>query len=904
MLTFQIWAILTSVSFFALARDEKCPSADSYENITNHVDYLHSSSAFLTDKYQFINDIFPEVWKTRRPPRGSSLQGPVNETVDNVLLYIKVPLFNSSLKYAIRARTYLYRAVGNRQSFDVTYEAVSGQPNRLLFVALKYFDGVKFIAALSEIFAVPFISLLPLHNWYSEGAKMPWFLTPHIGQYLKGKAALDLIKPSTDDNDVKQIMVFQEEKGSAELKTFTKEKVAVAGVHVSEVLVSIETAERIGTDVAKGSTPDVMLIDCPLNIFKLIFPFLIRSGVLNSRSVLLFFHDIHELEVWSYLQEINNVTSSIYAFGQCLAEKGSNCSETIGQYKGKISTYDALAADLHQVYVQAILTGGGVFETCGTKLNQSISSKCNSTLYRSLTKAKLPIPNETKKDCDCFDRWYSRGDLGIPSYEIFSQNDGAILLQTLQALCYSGSVGKVALTEETERNCIDESLVEFLVLQLKESWADENSQSKSNWSVVGKWSSNERLKLKRDFDVYPPAKNATKIDRTIRVLSPLSPPFIYGNESSLSGVDVDLVEVIRKEVNFKNVSFTIDVSNRTYSDLIKTVGKGDDWDLAVGALTFSSSRANTSNFTRFYYTSSLSIMVLGSSVNADLLSVMWRFMEPFRWTVWLMILGICAVSTLVTKWLGLVSRYEDGLYLSFITAFYMNENRLVQMRNNFGRIFIVSLCFVFLVIVSSYTANMVSFLTSDASSFSDITGLPSLRSRPVAARQFTSNWRQLLKGGLRNLRPVSGEEEALTRLRNGSVDAFIADTPYLEWIMKTECDVTITGDRVVEQQYAYAANDRFYVEFGEKVDEVIFEAIAEGKVMESYDRHMEGSSCNRLTSTSEEPLHLSNLGGVFIIIAAAAVLCMAIKGGLLWRARIAVHPIQENIPKVVHEAYY
>ena len=840
-----------------------CPVSESYEGIPVR---LTITTAYLTDKLSFFADVFPQFWKTHTVNKDDVKNG-----INRVTVKKGLPQLG---KYRFAENQYANQAVGNRESFAYTYLTAAARPNNVVFVALRDFNSVKSIAPLSQIFALPFISLLPLHNWYSEGWKMPWLLTPHTGQYLKGTAAVDLITFSVDENRVKHVMAFKEEIGSEEWNRFYMEKTGTTSVHVSDVILTFDTAERVGKDVAKGSAPDVYLVDCPLIMFEIVYPFLIDSGILDSQSVLVFFHDIQEIQYWPGLKDLLKVNAAVFSFNECFGDK-ETCREDLEDFRDA-SSYDALADDLYHLYRNALFRGRGVFESCRFYGNETYLVKCGKEEERGTYK---PI-------------------------EIIIQNEGSYLLEMLQTECYNGSVGNVALSEAAHDNCIDDSRVSFLIVQLNSSWTDETGQFQSNWSVVGKWTLNERLKMKDGATVYPTTERNTTIDQSLRIVFPISPPFVYESANgTYAGIDIDVVERIREVVGFTNVTFELwtEQVSGTYSDMIEAVGKGDKWDLGVGALTFSTSRALTSNFTQFYFTSSLSIMVK-RSVSNDSSSVMWRFMQPFQWSVWLTLLGMFLLSMLVMKWLGLIGDYVGGLFLSFATFFFMNENRLVQMGNPFGRIYISTLCFVVLVIVSSYTANMVSFLTSDPlTTSSDITGLTSLRGRNVSARQYTSNWRQLTVAGMRKLVPVEGVDEALKLLRSGSVAAYIADSPYLEWISRTECDVAILPEKIFEQQYAYAVNERFYRQFGDKIDEAILDAITNRIVVNSYDDHIQGlpSSCQEVSSTTEA-LEVSNVGGVFIISAVAAFLCLLLKGVLHWKnqsqkkARNAVNPFNRN----------
>ncbi|XP_062501264.1 glutamate receptor ionotropic, kainate 1-like [Corticium candelabrum] len=444
---------------------------------------------------------------------------------------------------------------------------------------------------------------------------------------------------------------------------------------------------------------------------------------------------------------------------------------------------------------------------------------------------------------------------------------------------------------------------------LEQPPVEYNITSAANMSVFAHWSSKLKPSLQVQDIVRANNLNQTGIKLTnikdIGVIIALSTPFAYRDDKTgdLAGVAIDLLDHIAKMGNFSyrtNVEVWDNEDNGTWDKLAKDVGNGKlrcgylKCHIAVGAITVTPDRANTANFTRSFFTSGLRILAPVRNNNEN--PSIWNFFKPFHWTVWFTTAGMILVSSLIATRLDLAQGIREGMWLSVSLIYAMQENSLVRMRNPFGRIYILVFSFVLLVLVSSYTANMVSFLTV-RNTKDDVTDINGLRRVRVAARSWASDWNALQDAGITTLFSVPNgttgvdaiirstdtvSDSSNANMTTPVADVYVADSAHLELLKSQTCHVKVTSSReIFKQQYAFVMMNKY--EYSDSINKLITEAIADGVVQDSYNNHTHKKSVHckdeGSASLSDDALSLtiSNLGGVFLIAAAVGVLCLACK---------------------------
>lgn len=604
---------------------------------------------------------------------------------------------------------------------------------------------------------------------------------------------------------------------------------------------------------------DVVIVDCTLEYFEAFSSVLAAAAdALNDRAWIVFMHDFAELQNSSTVSAIADTLQgfNIQLFSFCQTVRGQigSCMN----FSNPASVYYHLLNDTLTAISQAVISSS--FD--GTALSHQVVHL--STMTRTLSVLE----------------------------------EGADLVSHLRMQCVDTVYGKLALTtgEATPHNCVETSRVQFQLLSLVNI---------PQWTVAGRWTADGQSELTADIPKFVHTsgqEDTLTFSGKLRVLFGLRyPPFSYSNTThNYSGVDFDLLFMIAEKLGIEehNIEFTPLGAHYSWTDMVAMVGKeNSQYDMAIGGITATATRGETSNFTRNYLVPGISILAMKPGTSAN---YMWRFFEPFKWTVWILILGMVALSCFVSKWLGLAHDYKDGLWLSSIILFFMNENRLVAMRNLFGRIYITALGLVVLILVSAYTANMATFLTSQGQS-TEIQGFSSLKRQPVSVDNSSISYSLLQEEiDLRNLVPVSHLN--VEWFRTGRIVAYIGDTPEVIQIasVQPQCDLYVLEDEYFQNPFAFAISDKLVVTHGRQIDDVIADAVARQLVSTWYDIHLQyDSKCDNVRgigagdATTSGNLDVDNLGGVFIISAVAAVICLAVRGVLLLKqhskmSRVAV----------------
>ena len=232
----------------------------------------------------------------------------------------------------------------------------------------------------------------------------------------------------------------------------------------------------------------------------------------------------------------------------------------------------------------------------------------------------------------------------------------------------------------------------------------------------------------------------------------------------------------------------------------------------------------------------------------------------------------------------------------------LQENRLSAMQNCWGRIFIITYSIFVLILTSTYTANLVSFLSPSSSS--STVSLRDFVNVPVIALA-SSPYLELLRQSttLEKLRMASNVPDAIESLRNGSVDAFLAETSLLVHTVSNsdhDCELSVVRSGLFKQQIAIALSDEFALSHGEGVNVAIQAALTDGIVLKSLRQYLtlspDGYKCtdaltyaeslheSNTESSDEAPLDYGNIGGIIIIVAVGGMTALTAKAvNWFWR---------------------
>lgn len=717
-------------------------------------------------------------------------------------------------------------------------------------------ETAKVVGVVASTSQVPVIAIPPRHSWSREGHKLSNVLVPRYGQSQKGLAVIDLIKPPAGVS-VEFAAVWREDKASPELETALQAHKSATGLHLQQLYVSsgsLSIGEAI--DIKnQDSYFDAFIVDCSLDLFEQLIPLFLyerESPVIHRQLVIVFLHQFYEVVNWPGLFELSTHTSYIFAFRQGIPLDQNGI-------RSNYSTYDAIKYDS--------------LKAVATVANRN-DLDLTSWTY---------IPIETEH--------------GV-AFTVAALNDGLKLVAGLHDECFKGLSGHMGFTTGNQLlpDCLDKSTIFFDVMQLNTSrkLSHGNISCQLNWDAVGSWSAIGGLQM--ETELWSLTKQTESGTLRLRVIVVPFGQFSYpqNNRTKWNGIDIDLLSFIVSQEEFKvNISDIEFIQWNGSRDTIteELTATNYKYHMVIGGIPIKPGRQH---YSHTYFTGSLAILQRISH-NGD--SNLWGFLLPFKWTVWLISLTLILLSGIVCKWLGLCDGYSQGLWLACCSVFFLQENRLSVMQNYWGRIFMVNYAVFILILTSTYTANLVSFLSPSSSSTT--VSLRDFVNVPVITLS-SSPYLELLRQGtaLQNLRTADNIPGAIESLRNGSVDAFLAETSLLVHIVNSDgnCALSVVRSGLFTQQIAFALSDEFALAHGEKVNIAIQAALADGIVLKSLRRYLtlntDGYKCteslnyaeslddssNRFEEdTVETPLNYGSMGGIFIIVAVGGVTTLTAK---------------------------
>ncbi|TVU12250.1 hypothetical protein EJB05_45885, partial [Eragrostis curvula] len=260
----------------------------------------------------------------------------------------------------------------------------------------------------------------------------------------------------------------------------------------------------------------------------------------------------------------------------------------------------------------------------------------------------------------------------------------------------------------------------------------------------------------------------------------------------VTGYSIDIfttaMEKLQPPRQYKFFSF-----DGTYDEIVRNVSTGV-YDAAVGDVTITAERVMNADFTMPYTQSGLSLLVL--SVN-DSKPIQWIFLEPLTKELWFATVGGFFFTGFVV-WMierprnpeyqgSSLRQFSNASYFAFSTLTFSHDQII---RSPLSKFVVVIWCFVVLVIVQSYTANLSSMLTAKRLQPS-VTNLNQLMLNGdyIGYKDGTFVRSFLRKEGFpdERLRAYINQTEYAEALRkgsrNGGVSAVVDEIPYLTYFL-------------------------------------------------------------------------------------------------------------------------
>ncbi|KAH9624950.1 hypothetical protein KSS87_001546 [Heliosperma pusillum] len=366
------------------------------------------------------------------------------------------------------------------------------------------------------------------------------------------------------------------------------------------------------------------------------------------------------------------------------------------------------------------------------------------------------------------------------------------------------------------------------------------------------------------------------------------PYFVYQDNHThvIQGYCIDVFEAAVKllpyGVPYEFVLFGDGRQNPNYSELVRKVAIGD-FDVAVGDIAIVTDRTRIVDFTQPYTDSGLVVVAPVKKLRSNA----WAFLRPFTPFMW----AVTAVFFLVVGvviWI-LEHRLNDEfrgppsdqfmtiLWFSFSTLFFSHRENTVS---TLGRMVLVIWLFVVLIIQSSYTASLTSFLTVQQLS-SSIKGIDSLVTSTVhIGYQVGSYAEKYLNEELNiprsRLKPLKSPEEYADALRYGRVAAVVDEQPYVDLFLSRYCQFGVSGQEFTKSGWGFAFKRDSPLTLD--MSTALLKLSENGKLQNITENWLtRKNSCKSQFATNDsDQLKIDNFIGLFLICGIACILSLIV----------------------------
>ncbi|KAJ8918548.1 hypothetical protein NQ315_013053 [Exocentrus adspersus] len=317
--------------------------------------------------------------------------------------------------------------------------------------------------------------------------------------------------------------------------------------------------------------------------------------------------------------------------------------------------------------------------------------------------------------------------------------------------------------------------------------------------------------------------------------------------------------------------------------------------MSFAALSVSSARSEVIDFSSPYFFSGVSFLAAPQQKSEIPLMA---FLLPFSPELWIAIftsLNITAIAVAIYEWLSPFGLNPWGRQrsknFSMSSALWVMWGLLCghlvafKAPKSWPNKFLINVWGGFSVIfVASYTANIAALIAGlffhntvsnyhDRSLLSQKVGAP----RASAAEYYIQKSNQVLWEHMRKY-SLGTIVEGVERLKNGSLDILIADTPILDYYRATDhgCQLQKTGDTINEDTYAIGMTKGFPLK--DSISAVIAKYSSNGYMDILQEKWYGGLPCFKLAIeiAQPRPLGVAAVTGVFILLGVGIALGLII----------------------------
>ncbi|XP_017638069.1 glutamate receptor 3.2-like isoform X4 [Gossypium arboreum] len=328
--------------------------------------------------------------------------------------------------------------------------------------------------------------------------------------------------------------------------------------------------------------------------------------------------------------------------------------------------------------------------------------------------------------------------------------------------------------------------------------------------------------------------------------------------------------------------------NPSYYELVNKIKSGV-FDGVVGDIAIVTNRTRIVDFSLPYIESGLVVVAPVKKISSSA----WSFARPFTPLMWAVTAAFFLIVGSVV-WI-LEHRRNDEfrgppkqqfitiLWFSFSTMFFSHRENTVS---TLGRLVLIIWLFVVLIINSSYTASLTSFLTVQQLS-SPIKGIDTLiGSNERIGFQVGSFAEGYLMEELNipksRLVPLGSPEEYALALERRNVAAVIDERPYVDLFLSEHCEFSVRGQEFTKSGWGFA----FPRDSPLAIDmsTAILSLSENGELQKIHDRWLSKSACSSENSEDDiEQLDLKSFWGLFVICGIACMLALLVYFWLMFR---------------------
>ncbi|XP_012435994.1 glutamate receptor 3.2 isoform X3 [Gossypium raimondii] len=556
-----------------------------------------------------------------------------------------------------------------------------------------------------------------------------------------------------------------------------------------------------------------------------------------------------------------------------------------------------------------------------------IASTSLSTVLDSFSPLKPEIANsiqgaltlrphtpDSKRKRDFMSRWnqLSNGSIGFNPYGLYAYDTVWMIARAVRLLLDQG--GKISFSNDTRLDGISGSTLNLSALNAFDGGKQLLSKilETNMTGLTGHVQFNQdRSLINPSYDIINAVGNGQRLVgywSNHTGLSIVPPETLYSEKPNRSSSNQHLDKVVwpggetarprgwvfpnnGRELKIgipRFIPFGDGHKNPSYYELVNKIKSGV-FDGVVGDIAIVTNRTRIVDFTLPYIESGLVVVAPVKKISSSA----WSFARPFTPLMWAVTAAFFLIVGSVV-WI-LEHRRNDEfrgspkqqfvtiLWFSFSTMFFSHRENTVS---SLGRLVLIIWLFVVLIINSSYTASLTSFLTVQQLS-SPIKGIDTLIGSNerigFQVGSFTEGYlMEELNIPKSRLVPLGSPEEYALALERRNVAAVIDERPYVDLFLSEHCEFSVRGQEFTKSGWGFA----FPRDSPLAIDmsTAILSLSENGELQKIHDRWLSKSACSSENSEDDiEQLDLKSFWGLFVICGIACMLALLVYFWLMFR---------------------